>query len=129
MSFPALQPTARSLTYGQYPVKSYTAMNGAVTRRLFGDRASGFKLQLTFSGLDAESLDSLWTHYDEMQGGYTGFTLPDSVWAGEAADLRTRYQTLTGILWHYESPPQVEAQRGTTRRNVTLTLTGDQTGG
>jgi hypothetical protein len=37
--FPALKPTARSFQLGEYPIKSYRAMSGAVVRRSFGEIA------------------------------------------------------------------------------------------
>jgi hypothetical protein len=45
-NFPALKPTARSFQLGQYPVKTYRAMSGAVVRRSFGNKAFGYTLEL-----------------------------------------------------------------------------------
>jgi hypothetical protein len=53
-NFPALKPTARSFQLGQYPVKTYRAMSGAVVRRSFGNKAFGYTLDLQFENVTEE---------------------------------------------------------------------------
>ena len=49
--FPALKPTARSFQLGEYPIKSYRAMSGAVVRRSFGNKPFGYTLDLEFANV------------------------------------------------------------------------------
>ena len=47
-AFPALCPTRRDFTPGDYPVKRFTAINGAGTTRIYGDSAFDAQLRLEF---------------------------------------------------------------------------------
>ena len=46
--FPKIKPTTRAFKLGSFPVKVYRALSGATVKRAFGNRATGYELQLGF---------------------------------------------------------------------------------
>ena len=62
--FPALIPTARNFQPGQYPVKAYRAMSGAVLRRSFGSRPFGHTLDLQFDNVPEATVNAIIDHYN-----------------------------------------------------------------
>ena len=74
-NFPALKPTARSFQLGQYPVKTYRAMSGAVVRRSFGNKAFGYTLDLQFENVPEAAVNTIIDHYNGQQGGTLGFII------------------------------------------------------
>lgn len=107
--FPTLRPTSRSLTFGQYPIKTYRALSGKVLRRSFGNRPFGHTLDLTFENVVDETVNQVFDHYNAQQGGTLGFALPDSIFSGASASMISRLKTPTGIEWIYAEPPSVES--------------------
>jgi hypothetical protein len=86
-NFPALKPTARSFQLGQYPVKTYRAMSGAVVRRSFGNKAFGYTLDLKFENVPEATVNTIIDHYNGQQGGTIGFAIA-TVFAGYSVTLQ-----------------------------------------
>jgi len=105
--FPALKPTARSFQLGQYPVKAYRAMSGAVVRRSFGNKAFGYTLDLEFANVPEATVNTIIDHYNGQQGGTLGFTVDKAVFAGYTDDLQSKVRDPSGIEWVYAEPPSV----------------------
>jgi hypothetical protein len=87
-NFPALKPTARSFQLGQYPVKTYRAMSGAVVRRSFGNKAFGYTLELEFANVSEATVNTIIDHYNGQQGGTLGFAIATDVFAGYTITLQ-----------------------------------------
>jgi len=68
-NFPALKPSARSFQLGQYPVKTYRAMSGAVVRRSFDNKAFSYTLDLEFANVPEATVNTI-------LDGYNGQTSP-----------------------------------------------------
>lgn len=122
--FPSIVPTARSFQLGQYPIKTYRALSGAVIRRSFGSRPFGHTLDLQFDNVPEATVNTIIDHYNTQGGGTLGFTLPATVFAGYSADLRNRAQNPTGIEWLYAEPPSVSSVLRD-RSSVTVKLIGE----
>ena len=105
--FPALIPTARSFKLGQYPVKTYRAMSGAIAQRSFGNRPYGYTLDLEFKNISEDKIILIIDHYDEQGGGTIGFNVPAIVFQGYSGALQSRIRTATGIEWFYVDPPSI----------------------
>jgi len=105
--FPALKPTARSFQLGQYPIKTYRALSGAVVRRSFGNRPFGYTLELEFANVPEATVNSICDHYNGQGGGTLGFTVPKEVFAGYSSTLQGKVRTPAGIEWLYVEPPSV----------------------
>jgi len=105
--FPALKPTARSFQLGQYPIKTYRAMSGAVVRRSFGNKPFGYTLELEFANVPEATVNDICDHYNDQSGGTSGFTVPAEVFAGYTSTLQGKVREPDGIEWLYAEPPSV----------------------
>lgn len=108
-TFPSLKPTARSFRLGDYPSKTYRALSGAIVKRSFGNRATGYQLELEFQNISEANLDLILDHYLGQQGTLTGFTLPTSVVAGYDTTTGNKIRTPAGIEWFYAEAPNVQS--------------------
>jgi hypothetical protein len=108
-NFPALKPSARSFHLGQYPIKTYRAMSGAVVRRSFGNKAFGYTLDLQFENVPEETVNTIIDHYNGQQGGTLGFAIATAVFAGYTVTLQGKVRSPSGIEWLYAEPPSVSS--------------------
>jgi len=108
-NFPALKPSARSFQLGQYPVKTYRAMSGAVVRRSFGNKAFGYTLDLEFANVPEATVNTIIDHYNGQQGGTLGFAIAPFVFAGYTVTLQGKVRNPSGIEWLYAEPPSVSS--------------------
>lgn len=122
--FPRIKPTTRAFKLGSFPVKVYRALSGATVKRAFGNRATGFELQLRFNNITDATTEQLLAHYTGSQGGFDRFTLPADLFAGMTTSLRGYIQAPTSIKWEYAGPPEVESVY-TGRSRVSITLLGE----
>ena len=106
IKFPDICPTSRRLTPGQYPVKTFVAINGASNTRLYGDTPYDATMQLEFSVSDREAADIL-SCYHSSYGGFHALELSPKVWAGLDVDLVA--QIPSNLLWKFKEEPQVES--------------------
>jgi len=123
-TFPAIRPTRRSFTFGEYPVKAYRALSGKTVRRSFGSRPYGHLLELVFEGIDDDIVNQLFDHYNGQQGVTIGFVLPDEVFSGISSTLRAKLRAPASIEWLYAETPVVESIYNE-RSNVTIKLVGE----
>jgi len=107
--FPALKPTARSFKPGDYPSKTYRALSGAIVKRSFGNRATGYELQLEFANISDSVLNQILDHYLGQKGTLTSFTLPTSVVTGYSTAVGNAIRVPDGIEWFYASAPEVQS--------------------
>ena len=107
--FPALRPTARSFQLGQYPVKTYRAMSGAVVRRSFGNKAFGYTLELEFANVSEATVGTIIGHYNGQQGDTLGFSIPVELFAGYSDSLQDRFARSIELEWLYAEPPSISS--------------------
>lgn len=109
-NFPSFTPTGRSFELGQYPIKTYRSLSGAVVRRSFGNKPFGYTLKLEFANVPEATVNSIIDHYNAQGGGTVGFAVPAAVFAGYSATLQGKVRTPTGIEWLYASPPSIKSE-------------------
>lgn len=108
MPFPALQPTSRDFTPGDWPVKSYKSQSGAEVRILYGDTRTNMELTLTYDNISDAQAQQFLTHYDETKGSYSTFAINASTKAGwTGTDAAIDSGTIN--RWRYADPPQITA--------------------
>lgn len=125
-NFPAIKPTQRNFTLGEYPTKLYRSLSGKTIRRSFGNRPYGATLELVFENVGESVLAAIYNHYHGQLGNSSGFALSDEVMAG-LSENDTKRQLKDGspyiilqqlgigngsqntMLWFYEEAPQVES--------------------
>jgi hypothetical protein len=122
--FPRIKPTTRAFKLGSFPVKVYRALSGATVKRAFGNRATGYELQLGFDNITDATTEQLLDHYNSTSGGFDRFTLPADLFAGMTTGLRGYIQAPASIRWEYAGPPEVESVY-TGRSRVSITLLGE----
>jgi hypothetical protein len=111
MSFPALSPTSRSFSPGNFPVKSFQAQDGSETRYLYGNRRVGMSLKLTYANIPDQQAQGFLAHYHQMFGTYQQFEFTPNTahhakdgWAGDPKWIGA---SEWGSKWRYASEPDV----------------------
>ncbi len=107
--FPSIKPSARRFTAGEYPVKTYRALSGKITKRSFGDKPFGHTIELTFENVGEVTVKSIIDHYNGQFGQTEGFALPVEVFAGLSSTVRGLIRNPDETLWFYAETPSVES--------------------
>lgn len=116
--FPAVCPTSRSFVPAQYPVRRFTAINGAGTTRIYGNRGYDATLQLSFLLQDAE-LEELLICWNDASGTFGDLTLPANVTEGMSQDVQAQIPDY--LTWRWAQAPQVQSVlNGVSRVQVNL---------
>ena len=134
--FPNIVPSARRFTMGDYPSVTYRSLSGTIFKRSFGNKQTGYKLDLEFKNIGDESnlkndsgtLLLLMRHYNAVEGTLQFFKLPRRVFSGifkldTRRDSGSEVDRKDGLVkeivprdgddikWRYASPPQVTSVR------------------
>jgi len=108
MSYPTYAPSSRSYDPGDWPVKTFKALDGVEVRILYGNRRASSTFSLSYQNLtDAEAQEFL-DHYDQMLGTFTAFQLPVSVLKGWGGDL-TPFEPSSSLRFRYKEPPKLDS--------------------
>ena len=117
---PQIGRTARSFTMGDYPSTTYRSLSGAIFKRNFGNKQTGYRLDMTFRNIgdspdkgelkqDSGTAKQILDHYEQASGTFESFALPDFVFKGMDNSLKGVIQAPSGISWRYAAPPQVQS--------------------
>lgn len=111
-AFPALKPTSRSYSPGQYPQTEFKALNGVTTVVRFGNRRFDAELQLGFQNItDAKAAAVLALYEQSMVGDdWITFTTNDGA-VGASAELANYIREVggSGLRWRFSEPPSVDS--------------------
>jgi len=102
MAFPTLKPSSRSYDPGTYPVKVFKAQNGQETRILYGSERTEVKLSLSYANIGDANAEQFLDHYDQVQGTFSTFDLPDNALAGWSSNtdaLRPEATTVPTVTY------------------------------
>ena len=103
-TFPAIAPSSRSFTPGEYPHAAFTALSGEQSRVRHSDAVVGGSVDLTFTRLTEDERSLIEQHYLGQQGEFLAFSLPPETFSGFDP-----YDFLEGAgLWRYAEPPEIE---------------------
>ena len=116
-TFPALIPSSRTFTPGEYPATAFAGYSGVQNRVRHSNVILAAQLRLTFLGLNEAQMLDIWNHYNGRRGEFRSFTLPAEV---------VSYGSITDYVpgtyqWIYAGPGQVD-DLPCGGHNVTLTL-------
>ncbi len=106
IDFPAICPTRRTYTPGEYATKRFSAINGAGTTRLYGSKAFDASLNMSFL-LDDNDMSSLLDSWHESKGGFDTLNLPSSVFSGLSDTLQSQIPSY--LQWRWAEMPSVES--------------------
>ena len=132
MAFPNMRPTTRSFTMGDYPSTTYRSLSGVTFRRNFGNKQTGYTLDLQFKNIgDNEELKvnsgttlQILQHYIDVDGTLETFTVPNRVFAGMDDTIEDLIKAPSNIKWRYAEPPKVKSVK-TGMSTVTVKLVGE----
>lgn len=70
IDFPSgISPNRRKYTPGNYPVKDFEGLNGAVTTLQYGNQKVDSMLDMVFTNIPDEKAYEIFLHYEEVNGG------------------------------------------------------------
>lgn len=104
-TFPALTPSSRTFTPGEYPHTPFTTYNGLQNRVRHSNVMLSSSLRLSFIALAEADMLSILSHYQGQAGGFESFLLPSSIWSG--VTTISDYE-LTDYRWRYTEAPTVD---------------------
>lgn len=113
MSFPTLTPNARTMTLGDYPVKSVRSLSGKETRIRYGDTRSQSTCDLSYQRLKPEEVKQFVDHYDQMGGTSNTFYVGQATLVGYGLGGIKG----AGSEWRYAEPPSIQTSAGNCDRS------------
>ena len=119
-----LKPTERVYKAGTYPTRVYRSMSGVTAKRSFGNKATGYELQLRYNNIQDTDAATYLKHYHSTAGGFERFTVPTAVKAGMSTTAQTTMMDLSGITWEYAGPPEIQYVLGSIC-TMSITLVGE----
>ena len=103
-TFPAIIPTTRLYTQGDFPSAIQASSSGATTGFRRGNRRINQTLQLTFNNLTETQVNLIRTHYDGQNGSFEIFYLSSSTWSGYTSPP---VALVSDFAWLYATPPTI----------------------
>ena len=103
-TFPAIIPTTRLYTQGDFPSAIQASSSGATTGFRRGNRRINQTLQLTFDNLTETQVNLIRTHYDGQNGSFEIFYLSSSTWSGYTSPP---VALVSDFAWLYATPPTI----------------------
>jgi hypothetical protein len=86
-TFPSLTPSGRRFTPGTFPHTSITSMSGRTARVRHGNVRINQSVALEFIALTEAQMLEILTHYNDREGRFKSFALPDRIWSGTPVGL------------------------------------------
>lgn len=105
MTFPALIPSSRIFTPGDYANTTFAGWSGQENRTRHSNVMLASALKISFLHITEAQLELIIDHYNSTLGTYLAFDVPSVVWAG--VSNHTDY-TLAGYSWRYTGPPSIQ---------------------
>ena len=148
--FPAIPPTSRNVSFGEYAVKTYRSLSGQSVRRSYSNRPYEVTLDLRFENLTDEEAFKIFEHYHKAEGTLQSFELSSTMFRGirnesPEASVDKNYHEFRSQLrhgpfkvlkamgkgdgskdeyrWHYKSAPKMDSVfRGIQTISVSLVM-------
>ena len=116
-TFPALIPSSRVFTPGEYPATAFNGYSGAQNRVRHSNVFLASQLRLTYKAASEADMLTIWRHYAGTQGNYESFEL-----SPEALSDVSSTDYVPGVYrWIYAGPGVVE-DLPCGGHNISLTL-------
>tara|TARA_B100000902_G_scaffold273844_1_gene259743 strand:- start:185 stop:613 length:429 start_codon:yes stop_codon:yes gene_type:complete len=116
VDFPAVKPSSRSFSPGEYPSTTFESLDGTKTHLRYGNKRVNATLTLTFSNISDADAGLILANYDDVMSDYDFVRFKDenaaigidgSFLKQEIRDDAGTGQTKLGLRWRYDGPPQV----------------------
>lgn len=107
-SFPELSPTSSEFTGPSFSVRSTVSLSGVTSRRIFGNRAYGAALSLSFDNITNDNATLIFECWSDSYGQLLEVTLPDSIYDGAGPNLAAYIKSVNGgVKWHFAEQPSL----------------------
>ena len=116
-TFPAIEPSTRALTFGDYPQLTYQGVSGGNVRFLQGSSRVDQILSLGYQYLTEADATLILDHFSGQEGTLLAFDLPLAIWAGYSSPPINSID----YEWRYARPFEV-AIPAPLRYNMTIEL-------
>lgn len=104
MTFPALVPSSRTFTPGNYRQSEQISLSGFRSGFRRGNRRDNQTLELSFNNLTETELNLIKAHFVDRQGTFDTFFLSPEVWSGYGA---VPVPLISDYVWRYEESPTI----------------------
>jgi hypothetical protein len=104
MTFPALVPSMRTFTPGEYGHTPWRTMGGRQSQSRHSNAITNQRVRFTFLGLSQAQRDLIKAHWINRRGRALLFSLPSQVWSGTTDPT---VFTPPGYAWRYASRPTI----------------------
>ena len=104
-TFPALTPTSRRVTQGQYAVKRFISIAGTGTTRAYGSQPFNASLDLEFANIPDVDALAIVNCYEAARGSTQAINLPTQLWSGMNKALVNQLQR--DYAWRFAEQPQL----------------------
>lgn len=114
VSFPSLTPTSRSFSAPQWPITRIDSQSGVTSTRLWGSKPRAARLDLSFDNITDDNAALIMSAYNSAKGSLTDLTLPNSIFTGASANLKSWLDTTgmsAGLKWYFDAnqSPTIES--------------------
>ena len=116
VDFPAVKPSSRSFSPGEYPSTTFESLDGTKTHLRYGNKRVNATLTLTFSNISDAEAGLIIANYENVMSEYDFVRFKDenaaigidsSFLKQEIRDNAGTGQTKLGLRWRYSRPPSV----------------------
>ena len=116
VDFPAVRPSSRSFSPGEYPSTTFESLDGTKTHLRYGNKRVNATLTLSFSSISDADAGLILANYDDVMSDYDFVRFKDenaaigidgSFLKQEIRDDAGTGKTKLGLRWRYDGPPQV----------------------
>lgn len=110
VAFPDIRPSGRTYNPGKYPQQDFVALNGAVTRLLYGTKRTDAELSLDFNALTDSEVVQILSNYENVTRDNDWITFnANNASIGMITNLANYIQETRpdGLRWRYAEPPEV----------------------
>lgn len=106
-AFPAIRPSSRRVTQGQYAVKRFTSIAGTGVTRSYSSRPFNASMDLEFNNIPDQYAAMIVAAYDAARGSAGELELPVEVWDGMKELLWQKLRA--DYIWRFADQPSISS--------------------
>ena len=125
IAFPALTPSSRQITLGQYAVQRFVSIAGTGASRIYGSQPFNSSLELEFANVSDADVILIIHAYEAARGAYEVLSLPLTIWEGVEAEMQVLLQR--DYVWRFAEQPSINSVAPNTS-SVSVRLDGQRDG-
>lgn len=125
IAFPALTPSSRQITLGQYAVQRFVSIAGTGTSRIYGSQPFNSSLELEFANITDAEVVLIVQAYEAARGSYEVLSLPLTIWEGVESEMQVLLQR--DYVWRFAEQPSINSVAPNTS-SISVRLDGQRDG-